>query len=141
MNNYKPKSVQNAYWLWLAGFFGCLGFHRFYLKKNKTAILWICTAGFFGIGAIADLFAMKWLVKRYNLIEKMKALQTELDQTVAWKERFTRAQRFEEAVAKHDKELLLQEEISILRKELALNNGEEKNVHAFTSSQVHEMNE
>jgi TM2 domain-containing membrane protein YozV len=120
MNNYKPKSVQNAYWLWLAGFFGCLGFHRFYLKKNKTAVLWICTAGFFGIGALVDLFVMSWLVKRYNLIEKVKALQVEMDQAAAWKDRFAKAKRYAEAAAKHDKELLLQEEIRQLKEELAL---------------------
>jgi TM2 domain-containing membrane protein YozV len=120
MDNFKPKSVQNAYWLWLAGFFGCLGFHRFYLKKKKTAILWMCTAGFFGVGALVDLFLMNWLVKRYNLIEKMKALKAEMDQAAIWKERFARAQRYAEAAAKHDRELLLQEEIRQLKEELVV---------------------
>jgi hypothetical protein len=90
------------------------------LKKNKTAVLWICTAGFFGIGALVDLFVMSWLVKRYNLIEKVKALQVEMDQAAAWKDRFAKAKRYAEAAAKHDKELLLQEEIRQLKEELAL---------------------
>jgi hypothetical protein len=122
MNNFSTKSVKNAYWLWLAGFFGCLGFHRFYLNKKKTAVLWLCTAGFFGIGAIADLFALKWLVKRYNLLERVRSLECELEEVSAWKDHYARAQRFEEAVEKRDEELLLMREITEIRMELGLGN-------------------
>jgi hypothetical protein len=78
----------------------------------------MCTLGFFGIGALVDLFLMNWLVKRYNLIAKVKALQAEMDQAAAWKERFARLDRYTEATAKHERELLLQEEIRLLKEEL-----------------------
>ncbi|MGL6015151.1 MAG: NINE protein, partial [Selenomonadaceae bacterium] len=39
------KSKGIAYLFWLLGFFGWLGFHRFYLGKIGTGLLWIFTAG------------------------------------------------------------------------------------------------
>jgi TM2 domain-containing membrane protein YozV len=39
----------------LCFFLGCLGAHRFYLKKTGTAILMLCTLGGLGIWALVDL--------------------------------------------------------------------------------------
>lgn len=36
--------------------FGVYGAHRFYVGKISSGILYLCTAGLFGIGIIIDLF-------------------------------------------------------------------------------------
>jgi TM2 domain-containing membrane protein YozV len=37
-------------------FLGGLGVHRFCAKHIGTGILWLCTAGIFGLGWIFDIF-------------------------------------------------------------------------------------
>ncbi|MGE5583082.1 MAG: TM2 domain-containing protein [Bacillota bacterium] len=68
------KSRKIAYLLWLVGVFGCLGLHRFYLGKTKTGLLWLCTGGVAGVGALADLFFLGEQVKQANnllILEKL----------------------------------------------------------------------
>ena len=57
-NNEIMKSKGIAYLLWLISIFGWLGFHRFYLGKIGTGILWIITGGVLGIGSLIDLFTL-----------------------------------------------------------------------------------
>lgn len=42
----------------LCGFLGSWGIHRFYLGKIGTGILWLLTAGCFGIGTIVDMIKL-----------------------------------------------------------------------------------
>jgi len=66
------KSKKIAYLLWLIGFFGTLGFQRFYLEKYGTGLGWFATGGVFGLGAFYDLFTLGKQVKEHNSIVEMK---------------------------------------------------------------------
>lgn len=56
-----------AYLLWLFSGFGILGFHRFYLGKIPTGLLWMFTGGLGGIGAVYDFFTLSGQVREANL--------------------------------------------------------------------------
>jgi len=58
------KSTFTAYVLWL--FFGLLGFHRFYLNRYGTGLLYLVTAGLFGLGWLVDLFLIPEMVDEAN---------------------------------------------------------------------------
>ena len=60
-----------AYLLWLAGFLGLCGLHRFYLGKPWTGLLWLFTVGLFGIGQLIDLILIPGMAAQANL----KAIQ------------------------------------------------------------------
>jgi TM2 domain-containing membrane protein YozV len=60
-----------AYLLWLLSGFGVLGFHRFYLGKPLSGILWICTGGLAGIGSLYDLFTLGSQVDEANAARSM----------------------------------------------------------------------
>lgn len=122
----KRKSLKRAYLYWLLGLFGCLGLHRFYLRKRKTAVVWMLSLGLLGLGALADLLFLKWLVKRYNMIQKLNELQSELLRTEQWREELARKQKYEEAAYNRDKEKLLRREMARLRLKLKLGREIEK---------------
>jgi len=56
-----------AYLLWALSFFGAAGFHRFYLGKIPTGILWLLTGGMAGVGAIYDFFTLPGQVREANI--------------------------------------------------------------------------
>ncbi len=60
-------STAIAYLLWIFSGFGVLGFHRFYLGKIGTGLLYLFTGGLFGIGALYDLVTMPLQVREANL--------------------------------------------------------------------------
>ena len=51
--SYQPKKKWTTFFLCL--FLGPLGFHRFYVGKIGTGILWCCSAGVLCLGWIFDL--------------------------------------------------------------------------------------
>jgi hypothetical protein len=56
-----------AYFLWFISGFGALGFHRFYLGRFGTGLLWLFTGGLAGIGSLFDLFYLPTMVRDENL--------------------------------------------------------------------------
>jgi TM2 domain-containing membrane protein YozV len=52
-------------WLLLT-FLGVFGVHRFYMGKIFTGILYLCTAGLFGIGVLYDFWTMNEQVSELN---------------------------------------------------------------------------
>lgn len=56
-----------AYFLWLISGFGALGFHRFYLGKFGTGLLYMFTGGLAGIGSFYDLLTLPIQVREANL--------------------------------------------------------------------------
>ena len=69
------KSKGTAYLLWLLSICGVLGFHRFYLGKIGTGILWIVTGGLCGIGAFLDLFTLGSKVDQYNTDQELATIR------------------------------------------------------------------
>ncbi|MCP4439295.1 MAG: NINE protein [Aureispira sp.] len=69
------KSKGIAYLLWVVGFFGALGLHRFYLEKIGTGILWLFTGGLLGVGSLIDLFTLGGKVDQYNTNVELKTIR------------------------------------------------------------------
>jgi TM2 domain-containing membrane protein YozV len=59
-------SVTVAYILWFLSGFGALGFHRFYLGKIPTGLLWMFSGGLGMVGAIYDFFTLPGQVREAN---------------------------------------------------------------------------
>jgi TM2 domain-containing membrane protein YozV/predicted transcriptional regulator len=60
-------SVGIAYLLWLISGCGALGFHRFYLGKIPTGLLWMFSGGLGMIGSIYDFFTLPGQVREANI--------------------------------------------------------------------------
>ena len=69
MTTSRPYQVWIAYLLWFVGGFGTLGFHRFYLGKIPTGVLWFLTGGLAIVGSIYDLLTMTRQVDDANARE------------------------------------------------------------------------
>jgi TM2 domain-containing membrane protein YozV len=69
----KRKSANVAHFLW---FIGCLsGLHYLYVKKALWFVLFLFTAGGFGIWWIIDFFRVPRMVKDYNRTIALKVLR------------------------------------------------------------------
>jgi TM2 domain-containing membrane protein YozV len=68
-------SVGIAYILWFLSGFGALGFHRFYLGKIPTGLLWMFSGGLGMIGAIYDFFTLPGQVQEANFREAIYGLR------------------------------------------------------------------
>jgi hypothetical protein len=66
-------NVTTAYILWLCSCFGALGFHRFYLGKIGTGVLWFCSGGLFGIGSLYDAVTLPRQVREANVRAEVEA--------------------------------------------------------------------
>jgi TM2 domain-containing membrane protein YozV len=64
-------SVGIAYLLWLVSGFGAMGFHRFYLGKIPTGLLWMFTGGLGMVGSIYDFFTLPGQVREANIRHAM----------------------------------------------------------------------
>jgi predicted transcriptional regulator len=60
-------SVGIAYLLWLVSGFGALGFHRFYLGKIPTGLLWMFTGGLGMVGSVYDFLTLPGQVREANI--------------------------------------------------------------------------
>jgi TM2 domain-containing membrane protein YozV len=67
------RSIGIAYLLWLFSGFGALGFHRFYLGKIGTGLLWMITGGLCGLGSLYDLFTIPSQVRTANALTAASA--------------------------------------------------------------------
>ncbi len=66
-------NVGIAYLLWLCSGCGALGFHRFYLGKVGTGILWLLTGGMAGIGCVYDAVTLGRQVREANIGARVRA--------------------------------------------------------------------
>lgn len=62
-----------AYLLWFLSGFGIFGFHRFYLGKIGSGVLWALTGGLCLVGSIYDFFTLPVQVRDANLRENYRA--------------------------------------------------------------------
>ena len=60
-------SIGVAYLLWFLSGFGALGFHRFYLGKIPTGLLWMFTGGLAMVGSIYDFLTLPGQVTQANI--------------------------------------------------------------------------
>ncbi|MEL6439014.1 MAG: TM2 domain-containing protein [Cyanobacteria bacterium J06621_8] len=62
-----------AYILWMFGWMGFCGIHRFYSGKITSGLLYFFTLGFFGVGQVVDLFLIPGMTRERNLYLLYKA--------------------------------------------------------------------
>lgn len=70
------KSKGMALFLWAFGLMGMAGFHRFYLGKVGTGVIWCCTLGLFGVGTLIDFFTLGGMVEQVNTKKELKEIRT-----------------------------------------------------------------
>lgn len=71
----RRKKTSVAFLLWCVGCFGIFGLHRLYVGKIGTALLWMCTGGVCGLGALLDLFNLGGMVGGWNRDYELKIIR------------------------------------------------------------------
>ena len=66
-----------GYLFWIFGFTGS---HRFYYGKPVTGVIWLCTAGLFGVGWLIDAL----LIPGMNADANRRYVEGPYDYSVAW---------------------------------------------------------
>jgi TM2 domain-containing membrane protein YozV len=65
---YRAGSIDyNVAWILLT-FLGVFGLHRFYMGKWITAVLYLFTAGFFGLGILYDFWTLNGQISAKNML-------------------------------------------------------------------------
>ena len=82
-------STTIAYLLWALGGFSTLGFHRFYLGKIGTGILYFFTGGLGFIGSLYDFFTLPMQVRERNIENRYRRV-LDLDEGYVTRPQLTR---------------------------------------------------
>jgi TctA family transporter len=69
------KSKGTAFFLCLFGFIGLAGFQHFYMGKIFKGLIWLFTAGIFGLGTLIDLFTIGGQVDNHNTKLELKTIR------------------------------------------------------------------
>ena len=69
-------SIGIAYLLWFLSGFGVMGFHRFYLGKIPSGLLWMFTFGLAGFGGLYDLVTLPGQVREANIRKALYGKET-----------------------------------------------------------------
>ena len=81
----KMYSIGKAYLFWFLSLFGLFGFHRFYLGKIPTGILWMFTGGGFLIGTVYDFFTLGSQVREANIRGALFSSPREMKANMEWR--------------------------------------------------------
>ena len=74
-----------AYLLWFLSGFGAMGFHRFYLGKIPSGLLWMFTGGLVGFGGFYDLVTLPGQVREANIRKALYGKETSgIQHNVPW---------------------------------------------------------
>ena len=95
-------SIGIAYLLWLLSGFGALGFHRFYLGKIPTGVLWMMTGGLGMVGSVYDFFTLPSQVREANIRNALYDRRTQQPQQENW--RYANDAQYSVSNGKHEKE-------------------------------------
>jgi hypothetical protein len=68
---YSERSKRIAYFFWLLWLIGIAGAQRFYVGRNVSGLIYLCTWGIFGLGQLIDLALIPEMVESYNFKHKL----------------------------------------------------------------------